>query len=147
MKILTASIASLAVAVTAIAAVGCSSSSSSGGSRSGVAESKTIATLTDADRKQLCDWVAAQSGGYGHKTTKTCDGGLMVSETATKDQATCVAGLASAPATCMATVQQAEDCINAQLAADLCSLTDTVPAACQSLNTPSCQGGTTADAG
>ncbi len=140
MKIVKAFGVGLVLGTIGLAAFGCSSSNSGSGSRSGVTESKTIVSLTDSDRKALCDWIANTEGGYGHKTTKTCDGGT-VTETATKDQATCVADLASAPAACQATVQQSEDCVQAQAAADLCSLTTSVPAACAPLFTTECKGG------
>jgi hypothetical protein len=65
----------------------------------------------------ICDWVAAQFGGYGK--TIDCGGGLSIESD--PDQATCVA---SAPTNCAATVSQYETCTKQS------SCSDPLPASC-----------------
>ncbi|MBX3225089.1 MAG: hypothetical protein KF795_31520 [Labilithrix sp.] len=72
---------------------------------SGVDPDKTVGELSANDKKKLCDWQAAVSGGYG-KTTK-CDDGLSTSTP--KSQAACVQRL-NLPS-CAATIAQVEACI------------------------------------
>jgi len=91
---------------------------------SGVAGSKTIANLTDADRKKICDWTAALYGGYGR--TITCSPTLEI--TGPADLAECLAEAATVPATCAATVAQAEGCTRT-----IASCSDAVSADCTAL--------------
>ncbi|HSY20623.1 MAG TPA: hypothetical protein VK841_00820 [Polyangiaceae bacterium] len=68
-----------------------------------------IATLTPAQKAELCDWQAGQLGGYG--TTTSCpSGGSGVALPAS--QAACVANFASSTDTCQATVQDDYNCVN-----------------------------------
>jgi hypothetical protein len=135
----------------AASGVGCSSSTSGGGGRSGVTESKSLNSLTDSDKRSLCDWVAGQLGGYGHKQTQTCTingQSVTVSRSAPTDQTTCVNEL-NIPASCTATVSQAEDCEIANAGqTDLCAAaTSGPPAVCAPLESAACTGHTQADAG
>ncbi|HMF40293.1 MAG TPA: hypothetical protein VKQ32_06350 [Polyangia bacterium] len=75
-----------------------------GGSTSGVTGTKRLDSLTPTEQQMICDWAAAQLGGYGHSVD--CGGGNMI--TAEPDQATCIA---DAPTSCAGTVSQYEACI------------------------------------
>jgi hypothetical protein len=68
-----------------------------------------IATLTPAEKAELCDWEAGRLGGYG--TTTTCPSGDVGIAVPTS-QADCVAGFATSTNTCQATVQDDYDCVN-----------------------------------
>ncbi|MBX3216280.1 MAG: hypothetical protein KF850_29845 [Labilithrix sp.] len=82
---------------------------------SGIDPDKTVGGLSTAEKKQLCDWQASVSGGYGKKTT--CDDG--VSSSTPKDQAACVQRM-SLPS-CAATIAEVEACIKLD-AKDPCAL-------------------------
>lgn len=71
----------------ATATLACSSTGSSS-SGSGLDSSKKLSALSATDLQSLCDWTAAQEGGYG--TVVACDA-APTSLQASKDQATCVA--------------------------------------------------------
>jgi hypothetical protein len=75
---------------------------------SGVSRSKTVSSLTTAEKTMLCDWTAAQFGGYG--APSTCSMALI---SAPANQADC---LASFP-TCDATVGNLADCFTKVIAA------------------------------
>ena len=100
----------------------CDPTDSDGGtaSSSGTAAldpSAQIASLTSAQKAELCDWEAARLGGYG--TTTTCstagDSGIVVYAS----QAECVANFATSINTCQATVQDEYNCVN-DLVTDPC---------------------------
>lgn len=94
-------------------AAGCGGSSGGGGTgASGVASSKRLDSLTDAEKASLCDWTNAKLGGYGMSVD--CGGGLTLDADAS--QAECVA---SAPTNCSATVGQLEACANAMSCSNL----------------------------
>ncbi|MBX3258412.1 MAG: hypothetical protein KF782_01760 [Labilithrix sp.] len=82
---------------------------------SGVDPDKTVGELSASEKKQLCDWQADVSGGYG-KTTK-CDDGVSVSTP--KDQAACVQRM-NLPS-CAATIAEVEACLKLD-AKDPCAL-------------------------
>jgi hypothetical protein len=84
------------------------------GPTSGVDPDKTIGSLSSSEKKQLCDWQAGKTGGYG--TTTKCEGGISLSNP--KSQAACVQKL---PASCAATVAQVEECVKVD-AQDPCAL-------------------------
>jgi hypothetical protein len=84
------------------------------GPTSGVDPDKSVGSLSSSEKKQLCDWQAGKTGGYG-KTTK-CEGGISLSNP--KSQAACVQKL---PASCAATVAQVEECVKVD-AVDPCAL-------------------------
>lgn len=71
---------------------------------------RTLADLTAAERKTLCDWTANRGGGYG-KTT-VCDGGLVVKNVA--NQSTCIDQYLGACNT--VSVTEWEACRNAEVA-------------------------------
>lgn len=107
----------MALPVAVLSLMGCGSSGSSdshgdpdastqAGVFSGVTGTKTIGSLTDADKKQICDWTASLYGGYGQ--TITCS--AISSITGPESQAACLAVAATIESTCSATVTQAESC-------------------------------------
>ncbi|HEY7374733.1 MAG TPA: hypothetical protein VIF57_21390 [Polyangia bacterium] len=87
---------------------------------SGVTGTKRLDALTTAEKQKICDFAAAQFGGYGK--TVDCGGGTTL--TSDPDQASCVAG---APTSCAMTVSQYETCIHG------ISCSDPLPAACAPL--------------
>lgn len=94
------------------------------GGTSGVTGSKTIATVTTADKIKICDWTASLYGGYGK--TINCTANSTVSGPA--DQASCLAEAAMISATCTATVAQAESCTKT-----IASCSDATTADCTAL--------------
>ena len=102
----------LSLSLLVASALGCGDASptSDGGptatGTSGVTGSKTVASLTDADKKKICDWTASLYGGYG--MTIACSATSSV--IGPVDQAECLARAAAIPATCVVTVAQAESC-------------------------------------
>jgi hypothetical protein len=74
---------------------------SNGNTVAGVSRSKTVSTLTTAEKMALCDWYAPQVGGYG--APATCSMALIG---APADQASCLADFP----TCSATVGNLADC-------------------------------------
>jgi hypothetical protein len=87
---------------------------------SGVTGTKRIDSLTTAEKQKICDFAAAQFGGYGK--TIDCGGGTTLS--ADPDQASCVAG---APTSCAVTVSEYETCLHSV------SCSDPLPASCSGL--------------
>lgn len=116
----------VALAMSIATAAGCDDNGGGGGGMgaSGVASSKRLDSLTDAEKALLCDWTNAKLGGYG--MSMDCGGGLSLDADAS--QAECVADWFT---TCAATVAQGEACANASSCADL------IPAACAPI--ASCQ--------
>jgi len=96
--------------------VACSSPSSSG---SGIDRAKPVIALTETEKRTLCDWAAGAAGGYGAKRAAECDGGTDTVQFA-KTQDDCVKGLAFR-STCAAHVGEAEDCVIAKYAGDVCA--------------------------
>jgi hypothetical protein len=80
---------------------------------SGVSGTKTVATITDADRTAICDWTAGLYGGYGKTIECGNVGGFDLTIIGPESQAECVAEAAQIPKTCQATVAQAEACVKA----------------------------------
>jgi hypothetical protein len=107
----------LVALVLGFALAGCGSSSGGGSASSGVDATKRLDALSAAEKGQLCDWIASKMGGYGHTTS--CGSDLTLDAPA--NQAECVAEM---PATCAATVAQAEACQNQT------SCTNPLPEAC-----------------
>jgi len=91
---------------------GSHSSSTDTKTASGVTQSKRIPDLTVAEQEQVCDWMAAKSGGYGH--TSDCNDGTT--GVAYPNRAACVGDFFYAASLgspfCTATVKQLEDCVN-----------------------------------
>lgn len=92
---------------------------------SGVASERTLDSLTDAEKRKLCDWVAASLGGYGAK--KTCGGDVAVS--APEDAAECMRTLPP----CDVKVAEVEACLKAWSSSDGCSLDFTRDPACKAM--------------
>lgn len=110
-----------------------------GSSQSGVSGNAAIGTLTDAERRQVCDWMASNYGGYGQKgTTVQCKEGFSVTPKAPKSQESCVKDMAKVPSTCKATVSESEDCI-LYMQANQCG-GEKNPPACATLLVESCMG-------
>jgi hypothetical protein len=86
----------------------------------GVEGSKRLDSLTTAEKQMVCDWAAAQFGGYGK--VMDCGGGLTL--TADANQAECVAG---APTNCAMTISEYEVC------GRMVSCADPLPVACEPL--------------
>ncbi len=105
---------SLALGVGSSLGCGSDGGGTSGGAtgESGVASSKTLASLTPAEKGKICDWNAQISGGYGK--TMLCGDGTDVSNDV--DQASCVADVPS----CAATVAQFEACSKVVVTVPLC---------------------------
>lgn len=110
-------LARLSVPALAALAIGCGSDSNastddSGDSpkgASGIASSKTLSEVTDADKKKFCDWTATLYGGYGKAIT--CPENESI--TGPEDLATCLAQGPQIKADCTVTVAQSEACIRA----------------------------------
>lgn len=123
---------------------GCSAGSGpvvgmTGSSQSGVSGNAPIGTLSDAERREVCDWIASNYGGYGQKgTTVQCKEGYSVTPKAPKSQESCVTDMAKVPSTCRATVSESEDCI-LYLQANQCGA-EKNPPACATLLVESCMG-------
>lgn len=96
------------------------------GPTSGVEPTKTIGELNTAEKKQLCDWQAGVSGGYG-KTTK-CEGGLSTSNP--KTQTACVQKM-NLPS-CQASVADVEACFKVD-AQDPCAFAILSAPECESI--------------
>jgi len=120
-------------------ATGCSTSSSgSGAGRSGLNGSVTVSGLSDAQRKQFCDWTASLFGGYGKGKTKVCDdAGNVTASFGYDSQAECIGKLLPPPG-CPATVAQGEDCQIGLAASDPCN--PSFPASCAAFFTAACFG-------
>jgi len=87
-----------------------------------------VAMASMTQYAELCDWTAAELGGYGR--SMDCGGGVSVS-TYPNQQACLSQPIAS---TCTATVGQYEDCVAGLAGAgSLCSLASSPPAACNPL--------------
>jgi hypothetical protein len=80
---------------------------------SGVTGSKTIGTLTAADKKAICDWTASLYGGYGGEVVCDDGTGFILTITGPEDLTECLAQAATIPSTCKSTVAQAEACTRA----------------------------------
>jgi hypothetical protein len=103
-----------------------SSSTKSVPSTAGIAPSedggpKALSDLADSEKKKLCDWTAAEGGGYGAK--KVCEGGIIQGFAS---QAACLCVL---PTCSTASVVDWEACRLAEVK-DLCATIDTVPDEC-----------------
>ena len=101
----------------------CSSASSQSAS---LDPSSMLNAISASDLKALCDWTAAQEGGYG--TVVACDAAPTSLE-ADVDQATCVAEGRQhfAQATCSASVGDWMACVKWRLS-NWCSATPPTPA-------------------
>jgi hypothetical protein len=80
---------------------------------SGVTGSKTVGSLTAADKQKICDWTASLYGGYGGKVVCDDGSGMIVTIPGPASLTECLAQAAAVPATCTATVVQAETCTRA----------------------------------
>jgi hypothetical protein len=76
--------------------------SSGGGGPGGVDRSKQVSAVTAADKEMLCDWFAAQVGGYG--AASTCAEGFI---SAPPDKAECTTDFP----VCAITVGSLQDCM------------------------------------
>jgi hypothetical protein len=145
---------------TTVSLVGCSSSSGTNGGpnsdaagsdshadttappSSGVDPSKSLPALDPADAATLCDWAAAQFGGYGVSRKQDCGGGNSVSLHPIPDRASCEAAISSSA--CTQTVGQYESCIDTLATEDLCT-GPFVPPGCEGI--VACYPPKTSDAG
>jgi hypothetical protein len=80
---------------------------------SGVTGSKTISSLTAADKQKICDWTASLYGGYGGQVVCDDGSGSVLTITGPASLTECLAEAAAIPSTCTATVSQAEICTRA----------------------------------
>jgi hypothetical protein len=87
--------------------------SSSDSSLPPIDRSTSIASLTNAQLGELCDWLATTYGGYN--VTTQCTSGMITTPT---NQAQCIA--TSFQFRCQVTVGQFEDCMLAQLPSHGC---------------------------
>lgn len=87
-----------------ISALLCSGLTACGGGGSGVSRSKSLASLNDAEIRDLCEYISG-----GETRTITCDDGTTVPIEATTVEE-CVTGQQATPTTCKATVGDVEDC-------------------------------------
>ena len=104
--------AALVISIATAAGCGDSGGSNGGPGASGVASSKRLDSLTEAEKATLCDWTNAKLGGYGMSVD--CGGGLALEADAS--QADCVAEWYTS---CAATVAQGEACANAASCSNL----------------------------
>lgn len=107
----------LGLVITAgVCGFGCSDDGSgeSQTSSSGPSRNKELSQLTVAEQTELCDWVSALLGGYGHR--ETCPDPDLA-QYAADDLATCLASMVT---TCSATVADYESCMK-EVAKDPCS--------------------------
>jgi hypothetical protein len=81
-----------------------------GGASSGLPADRRLIDLTATEKGQMCDWITATHGGYGH--TPVCGSGTPI--LSYPDRASCVADSPSSTSTpsCAATVSQMEACVN-----------------------------------
>ena len=110
-------------------------SSPDGGLSSGIDKSKALRSLTDAERKTVCDWAAGLFGGYDKSrqcTAQTSWPGPNSPESCPRRV------LPSATSSCSATVGTFEQCWAAFFKPDACKEPATLPSACQTLF--SCSG-------
>ena len=106
------------VAVGGALSISCGSSSGGSSDSSGVPRASTVGSLSSTDAATLCDWLAAEQGGYGRMVTCS-DGSTRKTD---PNQAICVAGSSAAQTACPTlTVGEAEDCANA-IGSDLCAI-------------------------
>jgi hypothetical protein len=125
-------IATMILAVAVVFAIGFGLGCGGGSSGSGVDGTKQVSALDATDKKGVCDWFAAQVGGYG--STTTCS---MAQLMAPVDQADC---LSSFPV-CAVTVATFESCVSKILTAQK---TCTDPAITDARNSTDCQAVNTA---
>ena len=119
--------AKVAMALLISVAAGCGGGSGGGSGPAGVDSSKSVATVTDAEKGSLCDWFVGMVGGYG--APATCASAQLM---APPDKATCMMTFPS----CDVTVAQFEDCVQRMVAAQN-ACTDTAIAT--AIAAPSCQ--------
>ncbi len=93
---------------------------------SGVASGRTLDSLSDAEKRKVCDWMAASLGGYGTRTS--CGSGGSIG--APDDAADCVRGMPE----CALKVAELEACIEAWTSSDLCSFDFLNHPACKALD-------------
>jgi hypothetical protein len=101
-----------------------------GGDGSGVSRSKSLVSLSDGERTELCEYLADTV----EERVVNCGGGVVITSRA-RSVTSCVATHEALPASCTATVGDAEDCSE-----DYAALTEQqlcadarLPAACQAL--------------
>jgi hypothetical protein len=111
----------------ALSLAGCGGGSSgSSATASGVATTKHIPALTDAEKGTICDWFVGKVGGYG--ATSSCDQATL---NAPANKAECTTQFPS----CDVTVSDFEGCVNAMVAAQT---TCTEAAFNDAVATPAC---------
>jgi hypothetical protein len=88
--------------------------------------STRLGTLNDAQRGVVCDATNAKMGGYGKTKTATCADGQTAAVKSADSREVCIKDMANVPATCAATVKDADDCL-VGMYADPCA---PLPAAC-----------------
>jgi hypothetical protein len=88
-------------------------------------ESSLLVGLSATQIESLCGW---EAGVFGDPRTVTCSNGDSVT---ISDESECESGFANLPATCTATVGNAEDCVDS-VADDPCGLGGAACAALES---------------
>jgi hypothetical protein len=101
-----------------LASVGCGGGGSSGST--GLDGTKQISAANDADKASLCDWFAAQVGGYG--STPACADALLKAPPSKDD---CLATFPS----CAVTVADFQSCIEMVVSAQAACTQDALAAA------------------
>ena len=101
-------------------------------SSEGLDPGQTLVSLSDAHRRQICDYGACQVGGYGARPS--CSGEEPV--TVARSQSACLASSPTNPA-CTATVQDFIDCTQA-IGASPCVSTLFFDPACTALTQTAC---------
>jgi hypothetical protein len=107
-----AGVLALGVVLAASGALGCGSSGNGPPPALSIDPMDRLVDLTSAGKATLCDWLAAQVGGYGHSIR--CEG-IATSDlpTTDSDQAACVAQLGAFTAPkCPTTVGQFASCVD-----------------------------------
>jgi hypothetical protein len=97
--------AAAALALTVLAATACQRDATRAAS-SGIAPTKPLSSLAEADRSRLCDWEAAWAGGYGKVHRCSAESGVGWSESRSE----CENSLRDEYGSCGATVAEYERC-------------------------------------
>jgi hypothetical protein len=85
--------------------------------------------MNDTQRGVVCDEMAAKMGGYGKSKSVTCADGQTSTVKSSASREACITSLAKVPASCGATVKDADDCL-VGMYADPCGQ---MPAACNAI--------------
>jgi hypothetical protein len=110
----------LALLVAALSAcAGKSEDSSGGGSDSGLDSGQRVAELNESEIAELCDWTAAQLGGYG--VEHECGDGSSARTQDSQQECVDSSRMTFAQQGCALTIAEFEKCVNA-LEGDVCNV-------------------------